>query len=98
MKLLVRNLAPSTSKAALEKLFAQHGTIQSCALVLDEETGNSKGFGFVTMQHVGEAKTAMKALNGMKLHGYQIRVKKAVPKKADDSATASSDKVDVKND
>jgi len=98
MKLLVRNLAPSTSKAALEKLFAQHGTIQSCVLVLDEETGDSKGFGFVTMQHVGEAKAAMKSLNGMKLHGYQIRVKKAVPKKPEQSTPQASEEVDVKND
>ena len=91
MKLLVRNLAPSTSKSALEKLFAQHGTVQSCALVLDDETGQSKGFGFVTMQHVGEAKTAMKSLNGMKLHGSNIRVKKAVAKKDEVSKTASTD-------
>jgi len=81
MKLLVRNLAPSTSKAALEKLFAPHGTVQSCVLILDDDTGQSKGFGFVVMQHVGEAKAAMKSLNGMKLHGSIIRVKKAVAKK-----------------
>ena len=87
MKLLVRNLAPSTSKSALEKLFAQHGTVQSCVLVLDDETGQSKGFGFVTMQHVGEAKAAMKSLNGMKLHGSNIRVKKAVAKKDEVSKT-----------
>lgn len=91
MKLLVRNLAASTTKPALEKLFSQHGTIQSCTLVLDDETGQSKGFGFVTMQHVGEAKAAMKSLNGMKLHGSIIRVKKAVPKKEDTSKEASLD-------
>lgn len=88
MKLLVRNLATSTSKPALEKLFSQHGTIQSCTLVLDEETGESKGFGFITMQHVGESKAAMKALNGMKLHGNIIRVKKAVPKKEEVDTSA----------
>lgn len=81
MKLLVRNLAPSTSKSAIEKLFAQHGTLQSCVLVLDDETGQSKGFGFVEMPNTGEAKAAMKSLNGLKLHGYVIRVKKAVAKK-----------------
>ena len=91
MKLLVRNLAPSTSKSALEKLFAQHGTVQSCVLVLDDETGQSKGFGFVTMQHVGEAKAAMKSLNGMKLHGSNIRVKKAVAKKDEVSKTEPTD-------
>lgn len=91
MKLLVRNLAPSTSKAALEKLFAPHGTIQSCVLVLDDETGQSKGFGFVVMQHVGEAKAAMKSLNGMKLHGSIIRVKKAVAKKDENNKTENND-------
>ena len=94
MKLLVRNLAPSTSKSALEKLFTPHGTLQSCVLVLDEETGQSKGFGFITMQHVGEAKAAMKALNGTKVHGYLIRVKKAVARK-DDAST--NEEIDAKN-
>jgi RNA recognition motif-containing protein len=97
MKLLVRNLAPSTSKSALEKLFSQHGTLQSCVLVLDDETGQSKGFGFVTMQSVGEAKAAMKSLNGMKLHGYEIRVKKAVAKKGGEPTNAPSESDDVKN-
>ena len=61
MKLLVRNLAPSTSKSAIEKLFAQHGTLQSCVLVLDDDTGHSKRLGFVEMPNAGEAKTAMQS-------------------------------------
>lgn len=81
MKLLVRNLATSTSKSALEKLFSAHGTLQSCVIVLDDETGKSKGFGFVEMPNPGEAKAAMVSLNGSKLHGSVIRVKKAQPKK-----------------
>ena len=92
MKLLVRNLASSTSKSALEKLFATHGTLQSCVLVLDDETGQSKGFGFVEMPNTGEAKAAMKSLNGMNLHGNIIRVKKAVAKKTDaDNSTTDND-------
>ncbi len=83
MKLLVRNLATSTSKSALEKLFSTHGTLQSCTIVLDAETGQSKGFGFVEMPNAGQAKAAMKSLNGTKLHGSIIRVKKAQPPKND---------------
>lgn len=83
MKLLVRNLATSTSQSALEKLFSPHGTLQSCTIVLDDETGKSKGFGFVEMPNAGQAKAAMKSLNGMKLHGSIIRVKKAQPPKSD---------------
>jgi len=82
MKLLVRNLATSTSQSALEKLFTPHGAIQSCTLVLDDETGKSKGFGFVEMPNAGEAKAAMISLNGSKVHGSIIRVKKAQPKPA----------------
>jgi len=82
MKLLVRNLATSTSQSALEKLFSAHGTLQSCTIVLDDETGKSKGFGFVEMPKIGEAKAAMVSLNGSKLHGSIIRVKKAQAPKA----------------
>ncbi|MDH5178088.1 MAG: RNA-binding protein [Gammaproteobacteria bacterium] len=82
MKLLVRNLARSTTEEELRALFQAHGTVQSCKLVLDSETGKSKGFGFVEMPKPGEAKAAMKSLNGMDIAGSCIRVKKAEPKPA----------------
>ena len=81
MKLLVRNLARSISEAELRKLFEAHGTVQSCSLVMDKETGASKGFGFVQMPKSGEAKVAMKSLNGMDIEDSKIRVKKADPDK-----------------
>lgn len=77
MKLLVRNLARNTTEDELKALFAVHGTLQSCTLVLDKETGESKGFAFVEMPKVGEAKVAIKTLNGMDVDGSKIRVKKA---------------------
>jgi len=49
-------------------------------LVLDNKTGSSKGFAFVEMPKSGEAKAAMKSLNGIYLGENLIRVKKAVPK------------------
>lgn len=82
MKLLIRNLARSTTEAELRALFESHGTVQSCNLVLDSETGKSKGFGFVEMPKQGEAKAAMKTLNGQDIAGNRIRVKKAEPKPA----------------
>jgi len=81
MKLLVRNLAKATTEAKLLSLFKEHGNIQSCNLVLDKETGASKGFAFIEMPKVGEAKAAIKQLNGYKLAGNIIRVKKAEVKK-----------------
>ncbi|MEI6898111.1 MAG: RNA-binding protein [Psychromonas sp.] len=80
MKLLVRNLAVTTTEEKLISLFAEHGKVQSCNLVLDNKTGKSKGFGFIEMPKSGEAKTAMKNLNGFKLAGNIIRVKKAEAK------------------
>ncbi len=78
MKLLIRNLARTTTEAELLALFEAHGVVQSCNLVLDEKSGGSKGFAFVDMPKAGEAKAAMKNLNGKELAGNVIRVKKAV--------------------
>ena len=81
MKLLIRNLARSTTEEELKILFGEYGTIQSCNLVLDKTTSESKGFAFVEMPKPGEAKAAMKALNGTSLANSKIRVKKAEDKK-----------------
>ena len=77
MKLLVRNLDRKFSEDELKTLFESHGSVQSCSLVMDSKTGVSKGFGFVEMPKVGEAKAAMKLLNGSSVMGQPIRVKKA---------------------
>ena len=77
MKLLVRNLDRKLGEDELRTLFESHGMVQSCSLVLDQNTGMSKGFGFVEMPKVGEAKAAMKQINGTTVSGQTIRVKKA---------------------
>ena len=77
MKLLVRNLSRTTSENALFELFADIGPVQSCNLVLDQATGESKGFAFVEMPKVGDAKIAINKLNNLDLDGSKIRVKKA---------------------
>lgn len=81
MKLLIRNLARTTTESELAKMFEAYGRIQSCSLVLDKETGSSKGFAFVEMPMIGEAKAAMKAINGTEVAGNKLRVKRAEPKK-----------------
>ena len=80
MKLLIRNLARTTTEAELRAMFEAHGTVQSCTLVMDNETGDSKGFGFVEMPKQGEAKAAMNILNDKDVAGNKIRVKKAESK------------------
>lgn len=77
MKLLIRNLPRSISETELRALFQEQGTVQSCNLVIDKETGKSKGFGFIEMPKPGEAKAAVKLLNGIEIDGSKIRVKKA---------------------
>ena len=80
MKLLIRNLARTTTQKELLSLFEPFGTVQSCVLVMDKETGASKGFGFVEMPKPGDGKAAMKSLNGKDIAGNKIRVKKAESK------------------
>lgn len=77
MKLLIRNLARTTTEAELRVIFEVHGTVQSCSLVIDKDTGTSKGFGFVEMPKQGDAKIAINTLNGQEIAGFKIRVKKA---------------------
>ncbi|MGK0500388.1 MAG: RNA recognition motif-containing protein [Oceanicoccus sp.] len=80
MKLLIRNLNRSTTEDQLKVLFEPFGSLQSCNLVMDQKSGISKGFGFVEMPHQGEAKAAMKSLNGKTVADNIIRVKKAEDK------------------
>ena len=77
MKLLVRNLARTTTEQELDLIFQEFGRVQSCNLVLDKATGKSKGFAFVEMPKAGEGKVAIKKLNNMEVAGNKIRVKKA---------------------
>lgn len=80
MKLLVRNLARTTTEEQVTELFEEYGTVQWCKLIMDKATGRSKGFGFVEMPRPGEAKVAVKSLNGKNIDGNKIRVKKAEDK------------------
>ncbi|MBL4583514.1 MAG: RNA-binding protein [Pseudomonadales bacterium] len=90
MKLLVRNLSRNVSEAELLSMFEEIGTVQSCTIVLDAGTGRSKGFGFVEMPKPGDAKRAIKALNGKEIDSIKLRVKKAEEKPAEPNADETS--------
>ena len=77
MKLLVRNLSRSTAEQDIRVLFSEFGSVKECSLVLDQETGESKGFAFVEMPEHEEAKAALNKLNLSKLGKNTIRVKVA---------------------
>lgn len=77
MKLIALNLPRSLDKQALAELFKAYGNIKGCDLVLNEDTGKSKGFGFVEMALEHEGKIAMQELHGTLIGKNKIRVKLA---------------------
>ncbi len=79
-ELYVGNLPWSTNDEALKALFAAHGTVSRAKVVMDRETGRSRGFGFVTMDNPAEAQAAIQALNGADNNGRQLRVREAEPR------------------
>ena len=79
-KLYVGNLPYSATDEELSSRFSECGTVESSKVIIDRDTGRSKGFGFVEMPKPGEAKAAMKNINGKDVAGSKIRVKKAEAK------------------
>jgi len=64
----------------LENLFAPHGTVQSVQVIMDRDTGRSKGFGFVEMGNGEEAQAAVAALNGQEVNERALTVNEARPR------------------
>lgn len=79
-KLYVGNLAYSVRDESLQTAFAQFGTVTSAKVMMDRETGRSKGFGFVEMSSATEAQAAINAMNGQALEGRAIVVNEARPR------------------
>lgn len=75
MKLLVRNLSRSTTEQEIRLLFSEFGNVTECTLVLDQETGKSKGFAFVEMPDEASAKLALAKLHEQRIAKNRIRVK-----------------------
>ena len=80
MNLFVAKLSSSTTESDLQELFSKHGEVTSAKVIIDRDTGTSKGFGFVEMADDGEGNEAIEALNDSELDGNQIVVKKANPR------------------
>jgi RNA recognition motif-containing protein len=79
-KLYVGNLIYGVTDTLLDQLFAAHGTVESARVVMDRDTGRSKGFGFVEMGSDQEAQAAIAALNGKEVDGRALTVNEARPK------------------
>ncbi len=80
MKIYVGNMPYSTSSEELEQLFTQYGSVGEANVIMDRETGRSKGFGFVDMPNDAEATEAINALNSSQLSGRTLRVSEARPR------------------
>ncbi len=80
MKIYVGNLSYSTSEEDVRAAFSQFGTVDSADVIMDRNTGRSKGFGFVEMSNDDEAKAAIEGLNGKELDGRSLNVNEARPR------------------
>ena len=78
-KLYVGNLAYSVRDESLQESFGQFGTVTSAKVMMDRETGRSKGFGFVEMGSDEEAQSAINGMNGQPLGGRSVVVNEARP-------------------
>src|SRR5436853_7788408 len=79
-KLYVGNLTYGVTDSTLEQMFAPHGTVESAQVIMDRDTGRSKGFGFVEMKTEQEAQAAIAALNGKESDGRALTVNEARPR------------------
>jgi len=79
-KLYVGNLSYNVTSSDLERMFSEHGTVQSAEVISDRATGQSKGFGFVEMASDTEAQAAIDALNGQQHGGRTLTVNEARPR------------------
>lgn len=79
-KLYVGNLAYSVRDESLQQAFSQFGTVTSAKVMMDRETGRSKGFGFVEMGSDAEAQSAINGMNGQALEGRPVVVNEARPR------------------
>lgn len=82
-KLYVGNLPFSSTENDLLSVFGEHGTVMSARVVVDRETGRSKGFGFVEMSSEDEAVRAVQLLNGQQFMGRPLTVNEARPREYD---------------
>lgn len=80
MNIFVAKLDYNTSVDTVRELFEQYGEVSEAKIVMDRETGRSKGFGFIEMDDDDQAWNAINDLNGMEVDGREIVVKKSEPR------------------
>ena len=81
-KLYVGNLAYSVRDSDLEQQFSAFGQVQSAKVMMERDTGRSKGFGFVEMSSSEEAEAAIRGMNGQNMGGRDLTVNIARPMEA----------------
>lgn len=79
-KLYVGNLSYGTTDSDLQGMFEEFGTVESAQVIIDRDSGRSKGFGFVEMRSDQEAQAAINALNGKEVDGRSLTVNEARPR------------------
>jgi RNA recognition motif-containing protein len=79
-KIYCGNLSYAVSSSDLESLFAPYGAVRSAEVIMDRDTGQSKGFGFVEMESDADAQTAIEQLNDKPYEGRPLRVNEARPR------------------
>ncbi len=79
-KLYVGNLSYGTTDSDLQGMFEEFGTVESAQVIIDRDSGRSKGFGFVEMRNDQEAQAAINALNGKDVDGRSLTVNEARPR------------------
>ena len=84
MNIFVAKLNYDTDVSTLRAAFEAHGEVSSCKIIMDRDTGRSKGFGFVEMDDDDQAMAAIEALNDTEMDGRTIVVKKANPRPSRD--------------
>ena len=80
MNIYVGNLSYGMSEDELRQAFSAHGEVSSAKILMDRETGRSRGFGFVEMPNQNEAEAAIAQLNGKDVGGRALRINEARPR------------------
>ena len=94
MNIYVGNLTYDTTEERLREVFEQFGQVESISIIMDRQTGRSRGFAFVIMPDEAEAQRAIDESNGMEVDGRALKVNQAREKSADGGLTAPiTDKV-----
>jgi RNA recognition motif-containing protein len=83
MNIFVGNLDFKVNEQELESLFSKYGKVSSAHVTMDKYSGRSRGFGFVTMDDLEEAKKAISELNGKSFKSRELVVNEAKPKRDD---------------